>query len=373
MNRSQELYQLGQSLWYDNIRRKLLQNGEMAGMIEDGKIYGVTSNPSIFNNAIGKSDDYDDALIPLAQAGKSAMEIFEALAVEDIRAAAELFLPLYERTEGVDGYVSLEVNPDLADDTDATCDEAQRLWDLVDRPNLMVKIPATKEGIPAIERSIANGLNINITLIFSVERYAEVMSAYLSGLEQRAAAGKPIEHVASVASFFISRIDSKVDVWLDELVEAEGPHAGLAASLRGKIAVANAKLAYQRFGEVFASQRFQRLKEKGGRMQRPLWASTSTKNPTYSDVKYVDELIGQDTVNTVPPKTLEAFLDHGTVERTLARDLEAAFRACADFEEVGLSLAQATRELEQEGVAAFSKAFASLLQTVEERRKEVLG
>lgn len=372
-NNSKKTYELGQSIWYDNIQRQLLENGELAGMIENGWIYGVTSNPSIFNNAIAKSDDYDDDLIPLAKGGKSADEIFETLAVEDIRAAADLFQDLYEATDGGDGYVSLEVNPTLANNTDETCDEAQRLWELVDRPNLMVKIPATKEGIPAIQRSIANGLNINVTLIFSQQRYLEVMEAYLAGLEARVNEGKPIDRIASVASFFVSRIDSKVDSRLEQVIAKEGPQAALAVGLRGQIAVANAKMAYQRFKEVFESDRFAAIKEHGARLQRPLWASTSTKNPNYSDVLYVDSLIGPNTVNTIPPKTLDDFNHHGSVALTLEENVSQAEAALDNLEKAGVSLDQVTQELEQEGVAAFSKAFVDLLETVEQRRKGVVS
>lgn len=372
-NNSIKAYELGQSIWYDNIQRQLLENGELAGLIEKGIIYGVTSNPSIFNNAIGKSDDYDDDLIPLAKDGKTAEEIFESLAVEDIRAAADLFRGLYESTKGGDGYVSLEVNPDLAKDTEGTCVEAQRLWELVDRPNLMVKIPATKEGIPAIQRSISNGLNINVTLIFSQQRYAEVMNAYLAGLEERVGSRKPVDQIASVASFFVSRIDSKVDKRLDAIISQEREHAALAAKLRGKVAIANARLAYKKFKEVFGGERFAVLKESGTRLQRPLWASTSTKNPSYPDVLYVDSLIGPDTVNTVPPNTLDAFNDHGVAALTLEKEIEAAAIVLSDLEKSGVSLDKVTQELEDEGVAAFSKAFTDLLETVEERRKAVKG
>ncbi|MBW8010529.1 MAG: transaldolase [Chloroflexi bacterium] len=370
---SKAVRQIGQSLWYDNIQRRLLEDGSMAAMVEEGIICGVTSNPSIFNNAIGKSHDYDEALIPLAKAGKTAFEIYESLAIADIQAAADLFKGLYESSEGGDGYVSLEVNPNLAHDTEATYEDALRLWELVDRPNLMIKIPATKEGIPAVESAIYSGLNVNITLIFSQARYSEVMEAYISGLENRLAEGLPLNGIASVASFFISRIDSKVDRYLDEVVDAAEEHAALAASLKGKVAVANAKLAYTLFKEVFGSERFAALKEASALLQRPLWASTSTKNPAYSDVKYVEELIGPDTVNTVPPKTLLAFEDHGKAESTIEADLDAARQILADLERVGISLEQATQELEDEGVAAFSQAFADLLETVELRRKDVLG
>lgn len=362
-NNAQKTYTLGQSLWYDNIQRRLLENGELEKMIQDGIIYGVTSNPSIFNNAIAKTNDYDDDLRPLA--GKSPLQAYETLAVADIQAATDLFLPLYESTKGGDGYVSLEVNPTLAHDTDATIAEAQRLWDLVNRPNLMVKIPATKAGLPAITQSIADGLNINVTLIFSRARYKEVMQAYINGLEQRLANDQPLDHIASVASFFVSRIDTKVDQHLQE--QGGGEH------LLGKIAIANAKLAYQDYKEVFASEQFMKLKENRANPQRPLWASTSTKNPAYPDTLYLDQLIGPGTVNTVPPKTLDAFNDHGTPEITLDQDLAAAQSALDGLESLGISLADITQELEDEGVASFSQAFANLLSTVETKSAETTG
>jgi len=361
--KSQTLHDLGQSIWYDNIERRLLDNGELASMIESGLIYGVTSNPSIFNTAIAKSSDYDAQLVPLAQQGSDSAQIYEALAVDDIRRAADLFAPLYERTSGLDGYVSLEVDPNLAHDTEATCDDAQRLWELVDRPNLMVKIPSTEEGLPAIRRSIAAGLNINITLIFSRSRYLQVMDAYLSGLEDRLAAGSPIDGIASVASFFVSRIDSKVDAHLDTNGSPE------AATLKGRIAVANAKLAYQDFKEIFSADRFAPLRAEGARLQRPLWASTSTKNPAFSDVLYVDELIAPDSVNTVPPKTLTAFEDHGSAAITIENDLDQARADLQTLQDLGISLDQATEELEQEGVASFSRAFADLIASIESRRE----
>lgn len=366
----QKAFELGQSLWYDNIERRLLENGELQAMIERGDIYGVTSNPSIFEKAIGKSSDYDQELADLANAGLDAPAIFDTLAVRDIQAATDLFAPLYKSTKGGDGYVSIEVHPDYANDTEATTKEAARLWKLVDRPNLMVKIPGTQAGLPAIRRSIAEGININITLIFSRARYAEVIDAYLSGLEDRLDAGHPIDGIASVASFFISRIDSKIDGWLDEIAAKAGPESEKAAALKGKIAVANAKLAYQLFKESSASKRFAALSEHGARTQRPLWASTSTKNPDYLDVLYVDELIGADTVNTVPPQTLEAFKDHGLPQLAIEQNLEAARQALTDLEALGLSLDQATHELEDEGVAAFSKSMHSLLKTVEQRRAQ---
>lgn len=363
---------LKQSLWLDNIQRRQLKNGELAAMIERGDIRGMTSNPSIFHAAITKSDDYTDALTALAKDGCTAEEIYEHLAVEDIQAAADLFRPLYDETEGGDGYVSLEVSPYLAYDTEKTAAEAKRLWGLVDRPNLMIKIPATEPGLPAITETLAAGINVNVTLIFSQTRYMEVMDAHLSGLEKRAAGGHPLEKLASVASFFVSRIDSKVDKKLEEIMKQEGPNAAVAASLRGRLAIANAKLAYEKFKEVCASERAMKLKLQGAEMQRPLWASTSTKNPAYPDTLYVDELIGPNTVNTVPPNTLDAFIDHGTVRQTLESNLPHASQAFEELRTVGILFQQVTQELEEEGVKAFEDAFTALLKSIEEKRVAVI-
>lgn len=362
MNPIEKLHALGQSIWYDNIERRLLQNGELAAMIARGEIRGVTSNPSIFHNAIAKSSDYDAALLPLAKAGATKEEIYETLAVEDIQAACDFFRPLYDETAGGDGYVSLEVSPYLANDTDGTAADAVRLWSWVNCPNLMIKIPATKEGLPAITQSIAAGININVTLIFSIQRYEEVMQAYLAGLEQRLSVGQSISKVASVASFFVSRIDSNIDNQLEAIGSQE------ALALRGQIAVANAKLAYAAHKKAFSGQRWEKLLAAGGYAQRPLWASTSTKDPAYPDTKYVDGLIGPNTVNTVPPATLAAFADHGTAELTLEADLAAAQAAMDQLAVLGISMAEATQTLEDQGVTAFANAFTALLDSVEKRR-----
>lgn len=363
------LHTLGQSLWYDNIQRKMLETGEFAGMIQRGELRGMTSNPSIFNQAIARSTDYDSALTPLAWSGYDAVQILDQLVLEDIRAAADLFLPLYQESQAKDGYVSVEVSPDLANDTEGTLAEARRLWGLVDRPNVMIKIPATRAGLPAIRQAIAGGINVNITLIFSTKRYQAVMDAYLQGLEDRLKNGQPLDRIASVASFFISRIDSKIDQRLDEIVRREGPEASRAAALRGNLAVANAKLAYSLFKTVFQSDRFARLAEAGANLQRPLWASTSTKDPSYPETKYVDELIGVDTVNTVPPQTLDAFREKGSARLTVEEDLEKARQALEDLEALGISMEKVTAELEEEGVRAFFDAYQALLKTVEERRE----
>lgn len=367
-----KLTALGQSLWYDNIQRKLLESGELKAMIERGDIRGVTSNPTIFQNAIAKTNDYDSALIPLAWAGWDAEKIFWQLAIEDIQQACDLFRPLYDETKGGDGFVSLEVSPLLANDTDGTIKQAQELWNRVDRPNLMVKIPATREGIPAIRASIAAGINVNVTLIFALDRYAAVMDAYLAGLEDRVAAfpslsgggrGGGIQQIASVASFFVSRVDSKIDPRLPE-----------DSNLRGKAAIANAKFAYDAFESIFTSPRFATLKARfRARAQRPLWASTGTKNPKYPDTLYVDTLIGPDTVNTVPPATLDAFRDHGSAQMTITQGLEEAQNHFAELKALSISMSTVTKELEDEGVKSFADAFKTLLDAIEDRRKNALA
>ncbi|HCR69981.1 MAG TPA: transaldolase [Anaerolineae bacterium] len=359
MNPIKKLTSLKQSLWYDNIQRKLLVNGDLKAMIERGDIRGVTSNPTIFQNAIAKTNDYDSALIPLAWAGWDAEKIFWQLAIEDIQEACDLFRPLYNETDGGDGYVSLEVSPLLAKDTAGTIKQAKELWERVNRPNLMVKIPATKEGIPAIKESIASGININVTLIFSLSRYMDVMNAYLAGIEERVTKNLPVQHVASVASFFVSRVDSKID-----------PKLPADSALLGKAAIANAKLAYEAFESIFTSPRFATLKARfRARVQRPLWASTGTKNPKYPDTLYVDELIGPDTVNTVPPATLDAFREHGKASLTITRDLEEAQNIFVQLKAQGISMSDVTQELEDEGVKAFADAYATLIGAIEERRE----
>ncbi len=374
MNTAQQLHTAGQSIWYDNIERRLLNNGELAGMIARGEIRGVTSNPTIFMNAITKSHDYNSGLVPLAKAGKTAEEIFWDLAIEDIQAAADLFRPLYEESNRGDGYVSLEVNPYLANDTSVTLSEAKRLWKRVDRPNLMVKIPATLEGLPAIKEAIAAGINVNVTLIFSRERYWAVMDAFISGLEARLAGGLPIDGIASVASFFVSRVDTKVDGQLNGMVDRGGAHAEKAAAVLGQAAIANARLAYNDYQVIFNSERFAKLAAHGARAQRPLWASTGTKNPAYRDVVYIEELVGENTVNTVPPATLAAFLDHGVVRAgSLEECLPEAYQTFAQLEALGIIMSDVTRELEVEGVKSFASAWGALLQAMETSRRAAVG
>ena len=362
-----KLQQLGQSFWYDNIERKLLENGELNKMIVEGDIFGVTSNPTIFQKAIANSNDYDKELKNLAAKGLQPIEIFYELAVEDIQRAADLFKPVYESTNKKDGYVSLEVNPLLANKTQETIDEALWLWEKVNRPNLMIKIPATPEGIPAIKAAISKGINVNVTLIFSRTRYAEVIDAYISGLEERAEKGLPIDQIASVASFFVSRFDSKVDGKLMKLANNSVEKTELAKTLLGKTAIANTRLAYNLFAEKFYSARFKKLQEKGAGYQRPLWASTSTKNPEYSDILYVDSLTGEHTVNTLPPNTLEAFKNHGKAALALVGKETESSEILAKLESLGISVDQVTKELEEEGVASFSASFNSLLETIAAR------
>jgi transaldolase/glucose-6-phosphate isomerase len=364
----QRLLALGQSLWFDNIQRRLLmkspegENSEMAAMIERGDIRGVTSNPSIFHNAIAKTNDYDSALIPLAWSGWETEQIFWQLAIEDIRDTCDLFSDLYRETERADGYVSLEVNPTLAHNTEATLAQVKQLWEWVARPNLMVKIPATLDGLPAIRDAIAAGININVTLIFSIERYRAVRDAYLAGLDARLAAGLPVDHIASVASFFVSRMDTKVDSLLPE-----------GSPLRGKTAIAYTKLAYEEFRNIFGGERFTRYQAAGCHLQRPLWASTSTKNPAYPDTLYINSLIGPATVNTVPPQTLEAFRDHGIAKATLMEHLDEARKVLDDVESLGVSMDKVSAELEDEGVKSFADAFVAMLKTIEERRSTALN
>ena len=363
MSKLHELYQLGQSVWYDNISRTLLDSGEMQALIDDG-VVGVTSNPSIFEKAIARSSDYDSAIRSLAQAGKSTNDIYEALALEDIGETADLLRPVYDKTGGADGYISLEVSPTLARDTEGTIVEARRLFAALNRPNIMIKVPATPEGIPAIETLITDGININVTLIFSLSSYENVMNAYITGLEKRLAAGQRIDNISSVASFFVSRVDSAVDKALNAAGNKE---------LQGKIAIANAKIAYVRFQQVFGDARWQALADKGARAQRPLWASTSTKNPAYPDTLYVDGLIGPDTVNTVPPATVEAFKVHGTVAATLVKAVEDAAGQLEALAQVGVDLDAITEKLQVDGVGSFAKSFESLMDSIQSKRAAILA
>jgi transaldolase/glucose-6-phosphate isomerase len=372
-NPLKELLKAGQSVWYDQMQRSLLTTGELKRMIKEDGLRGLTSNPTIFEKAIAGSSDYDDALRGLAFQRKSAEEIYDALVIDDLSKAADAFRPVYDEVHGEDGFVSLEVSPRLAHDTQHTIEDALRYFKAMSRPNLMIKVPATPEGIPAIEELIAAGVNVNITLIFSRDVYAKVIDAYLKGLERRVDKGEPVGHIASVASFFVSRIDAKADKEIKERIKgsSDEKEKEKLQGLLGKVAIANAKLAYELFKQEFNSPRFLRLRDAGAMVQRPLWASTGTKDPAYSDVLYIDELIGPDTVNTIPPSTYLAFKDHGRVTMSLERDLDEAKRVLADFAAFGFSLDAITEELTRDGVDSFEKSFDSLIGTIESRRDVV--
>ena len=372
MTNVQRLQELGQSIWYDNISRPLIRGGELARHVEEG-LTGVTSNPTIFDKAITGGNDYDDEIREILerQPKITSAGLIQALMITDIQQACDVLTGVYERTGGRDGFVSIEVAPGKARDTRATVEEVRFLWSRVNRKNLMIKIPATKEGLPAIEQCVAEGVNINITLIFAVQRYREVAIAYLSGLERRLREGKPIAGVASVASVFVSRIDTLVD----EMLQAKGSSmppadATRISALAGRAAVANTKMVYQVFREIFEGPRFKALAQKGAALQRPLWGSTGTKNPRYSDLHYVDPLIGRHTVNTVPPVTYHAILDHGTPKLTIESELDAARAVLHDVEVLGISMDAVTTKLEQDGVAAFEKSFDALSRSLENKRRE---
>ena len=369
LNSVQEVQKLGQSIWYDNIRRGLIKSGELASLIELG-VSGVTSNPTIFEKAIAGSTDYDEMLLELAKTNKSPLELFEAFAIEDIQAAADLLRPIYDGTGGDDGYASLEVSPTLAHDTEGTVAEAVRLFAALDRPNVMVKVPATPEGIAAIRSLIGRGININVTLIFSRDVYRQVAEAYIDGLEALAKSGGDVNKVASVASFFVSRLDSAIDALLDEWIRGGNKHL---EKLLGKAAIANSKLAYGDFKGLFENPRFATLKEKGARVQRLLWASTGTKNPAYSDVLYLDSLIASDTVNTVPPATLTAFVDHGRAVSTLDQRIEDAQKEIQTLAEAGIDIDQVTDKLLADGLAGFVESFEKLLLNIEDKKVRLLA
>jgi transaldolase len=360
-----ELSELGQSVWLDNLSRESLQSGQLAKMMDEDAVTGVTSNPSIFQKALASGDAYDEQLREVAEKETDPKEIFLQLAVRDIESALDLMLPVWERTDGVDGYVSIEVDPTLAYEREETFEQAMRLHEWIDRPNLYVKIPATKPGLGAIEDCIAAGKSINVTLIFSLQRYAEVAEAYVRGLERLVAAGKDPTNVSSVASFFVSRVDSEADKRLEALGNTE---------LQGKLAIANAKLAYERYGQVFGGERWEFLASKGARPQRCLWASTSTKNPAYRDVMYVEELIGPATVNTMPNETIEAFQDHGEVRgATITEGLEEARALLGELAAAGVDYDDVTDTLEEEGVQKFADSFEELLEGVRAKRGELVS
>jgi transaldolase len=367
-----ELQSYGQSVWLDNISKAILDSGELQKLIDEDGLRGVTSNPTIFEKAINGSRDYDAVLKRLAQAGRTVDEIYEALVIDDIRRATDLFRPLFHATNGLDGYVSLEVSPRLANETQRTLEEARRLWAKVDRPNVMIKVPATPAGIPAIEQLISEGINVNVTLMFSMEHYVRVAEAYVRGLQARARIGQPLA-VGSVASFFVSRVDSLVDKLIEERLarSADAGEKHDLESLLGKTAIANSRLVYQKFQEIFGGREFLSLKEKGARVQRPLWASTSTKNPKYRDVLYVEELIGADTVDTMPPATIEAFRDHGRVRPSLEEDLKAAEGLFQSLAKYRIDMGAATEKLQVDGVKLFADSFDTLMKALASKRESL--
>ncbi len=372
-NRLQLLNAAGQSIWLDFIDRSILRNGELVTRIQDDALTGMTSNPTIFEKALAEGDAYDDQLSG-AVASATAMDLFELVETTDVREACDRFMPVFEATNGHDGYVSIEVSPGSANNAKETVAEAQRLWAQVGRPNVMIKVPGTAEGAVAVRTLIGAGLNVNITLLFAIDAHRRVIDAYISGLEDRIAAGKHVDRIASVASFFVSRVDSEIDKRLDALAaNATGDDKTRILALRGKAAVANAQLAYKLFLDEFSSARWTPLKAAGARLQRPLWASTSSKNPAYRDVMYVEQLVGPDTVNTMPPATIEAFRDHGEVQRTVDADFPAAEGTMRALAAAGIDMTDVTNKLLHDGLASFQKSFDSLTAGLEKKRTQLVG
>ncbi|MBK5244660.1 MAG: transaldolase [Eubacteriaceae bacterium] len=361
MNPLNQIRKHGQSIWLDLLDREIMDSGKLQALIDDDDLRGLTSNPSIFEKAISGSTDYDDDIAKLAKKEDDAAAIFFDLAIDDIKRAADIFKPVYDKTNGKDGFVSLEVSPHLARDTEGTIAQARNLWKRVDRKNVMIKIPGTKEGLPAIRKCLGEGININITLLFGLPRYREVTEAFMVGLEDRLKADKPIDEVASVASFFLSRID----VMVDPMLEKKG-----ADKLKGKIAIASAKKAYKIYLEMISGDRFKKLETKGAQPQRVLWASTSTKDPSYSDVIYVETLIGKDTINTLPMETIDAFRDHGKVTDSLPQGMEHANSALEELNEKGIDINEITQNLEEEGIEKFSSAYDKLLESIDDQKQK---
>jgi transaldolase len=369
-----QLKEYGQSVWYDNIDRAQLVSGEFKKLLDEDGVVGVTANPTIFQKSISHGEAYDEQITQLIKEGKSTNEIYEALVITDVQTVADILRPIYDRTNRQDGFVSLEVSPDLAHNTEGTISEVRRFWKLVDRPNLLVKIPATPEGLPAIRQALTEGININITLIFAIDFYRKVTDAYLSALEDRNAEGKDISHIASVASFFVSRVDTLVDQVLEDKIKATSDSAEQQKlkSLEGKAAIANARLVYQDFKGIFNTPRFETLKHSGAHVQRPLWASTSTKNPAYRDVLYAEELIGPNTVDTMPLETIEKFRDHGRVRLSIEDNIPQAKAELAALEEVGIHYDQVTQQLLDEGVQKFADSFHELFKGIESKKQTIL-
>jgi transaldolase len=367
-NKLQELHDVGQSIWLDSIDRRMLHDGELDRRVRDDALTGMTSNPTIFQKALASSNAYDDQIVSAEEDGLTSWELFELLETTDVRDACDSFAGVYSSTRGADGYVSIEISPGVSHNADAAVEEARRLWKTVDRPNVMVKVPGTVEGAVAVRRLIAEGINVNITLLFAIEAHDRVIEAYMAGLEDRVKARQPIDGLASVASFFVSRVDTEIDKRLDAMIaKAQPAEKERLQLLRGRAAIANAKLAYRLFRQKFSGPRWEALAKQGARVQRPLWASTSTKNPAYRDVMYVEELIGPDTVDTMPPATIEAFADHGVVEKTVDKRVAVAEGLLKEIEAVGISVREVTEKLLVDGIASFQKSFDELIAGLESK------
>lgn len=373
-NRLQQLHDVGQSIWLDSIDRRMLHNGELDRRIREDALTGMTSNPTIFQKALASGDAYDDQIIDAEEKDLTSWQLFELLETTDVRDACDKFAAVFSSSRGADGYVSIEVSPGVSNSADATVDEALRLWKTVNRPNVMVKVPGTVEGAVAVRRLTASGVNVNITLLFAIEAHERVIDAYMAGLEDRLAKGQPIDGIASVASFFVSRVDTEVDKRLDDkMAKASQTEKERLAMLKGRAAIANAKLAYRLFQRKFSGPRWEKLAKQGARLQRPLWASTSTKNPNYRDVMYVEELIGPDTVNTMPPQTIDAFRDHGVIDRTVDKKVPAAESLLQELEKTGISIKEVTEKLLVDGIASFQKSFDELIEGLESKQGSLAG
>ncbi|HZK07170.1 MAG TPA: transaldolase [Bacteroidales bacterium] len=376
MNRLIELLKYGQSYWLDNLTRGKITSGELKKRVEEQGLRGITSNPSIFNKAITGGSDYDDQIAKLVNEGKNPLQIYDALTIKDVQDACDILFPVYEKSGGTDGFVSLEVLPNLARDTEGTIKEARRLYDEVGKKNCLIKIPGTKEGVPAIEQMLYEGININVTLLFSIESYVAVAQAYINAITRRVAEGKPINHIISVASVFISRIDVLTDQLLDQHINKAGEDKNTSQSLQlsGKAGIATARLCYQRFKEIFSGADWKKLEEKGAHVQRPLWASTSNKDPKYNDLRYVDPLIGENTINTLPDKTITAFADHGILKKdAIEEDLDQANALFGELKKVGIDISLVTQQLEVEGIQKFIESFDELISNLADKRLKMLG
>ena len=369
-NPLKKLETLGQSIWLDYIRRDLITSGQLRRLIEEDGLQGMTSNPSIFEKAIAESNIYDQDIRDMALNKKDVKTIYETISQRDVQNAADEFKSVYEKTSDKDGYVSLEVNPHLAHDTKGTIEEARRLWAALKRPNVLIKVPATSDGLPAIQQLISEGINVNVTLLFGLPRYRQVAEAYIAGLQARLAQGKPVKHIASVASFFLSRIDTLIDPLVEKFIEPSGKKTEIAKKVHGQAAISSAKMAYQIYKEIFGSNRFKALADKGVRVQRLLWASTSTKNPDYSDIKYIEQIIGPDTVNTVPLETIDAYRDHGDPKSRLEQDISEASRVMERLPELGISIDKVTQTLEDEGIKKFTEPFDKLMDALAKKSSE---